>query len=131
MDLNHCLGRLKRSLDQIKIIGPIKFLLEVFAQGDSYRVIISPVNGQIILIVVYIPCIQPTSNKNLIHSQKGSIKQISFTFGHQWGSLCKNKWHYIDCSFVFLFLSCVGTIVHDHAISTHPEQLLAEFDVGH
>ena len=68
-----CLGRLKRRLDQIKIIAPIKFLLEVFAQGDSYRVIISLVNGQIILIVVYIHCIQ---HQDLDTQQRGSIKQI-------------------------------------------------------
>ena len=66
-------------VDQIKIIGPIKFLLEVFAQGDSYRVIISPVNGQIILIVVYIDCIQHPAIISRSWCTSGSIKQISFT----------------------------------------------------
>ena len=135
MDLNHCLGPPPTQAqaagwpDQIKIIGPIKFLLEVFALGDSYRVIISPVNGQIILIVVYIDCIQHPVIISRSWCTSGSIKQISFT-NHQMGTLNLYKWHHIDCSFVFFVLSCVGTIVHDHA-SSPLEQLLARFDVGH
>ena len=57
MELNDRLGPAKLEMepvrDQTKIIGPIKFLLENSAQGDSYRDIISQVNSQIILMIVY------------------------------------------------------------------------------
>ena len=101
-----CLGRLKRTLDQIKIIAPIKFLLEVFAQGDSYRVIISLVNGQIILIVVYIHCIQ---HQDLDTQQRGSIKQIYPShFWHQTGTL-KNKYSAISIAVLyFCTLMCLN-----------------------
>ena len=57
MDLNDRPGAAKLEMepvrDQTEIIGPIKFLLENSAQGDSYRDIISQVNSQIIVMIVY------------------------------------------------------------------------------
>lgn len=133
MDLNHCLGppptqaQAAGCLDQIKIIAPIKFLLEVFAPGDSYRVIISlskwPNNLNRCLHRLH-----PTSSYNIQILMHISVNKANIL--HQLGPLKLYKWHHIDCSFVFFVLSCVGTIVRDHA-SRPLEQLLAIFDVGH
>lgn len=72
--------------------------------------------------------LHPTSSYNIQILMHISVNKANIL--HQLGPLKLYKWHHIDCSFVFFVLSCVGTIVRDHA-SRPLEQLLAIFDVGH
>ena len=110
------LGRLR--LDQIKIIAPIKFLLEVLAQGDSYRVIISLVNGQIILIVVYIHCSYNVKILMLHRINKTNILHLINTNGT------------ISIALLYFLYSHV---LEQLSVITRasPEQVLARFDVRH